>query len=132
MVLGGSAAVLDVTACQLEPSTDPATGVTTGLVVVAEDGTGLTVDVFRSSFDADVLSVTDTIRVVDEEGTVLESSRVDRDGLQIDLRLDNPVGALLEVDVENGVIRAEGVFGPEGGTAGDAANVDGELLLRCP
>lgn len=130
LVLDGHATVLRVTSCALEPTTDAATGVTTELAVAAEDGTGLTVDLARSSFTADVPTVTDTVVVTDETGTVLESSRVDRDGLLIDLRLSNPVGALIDVDA--GVIRADGVFGPPQSTAGDAANVDGELLLRCP
>jgi len=132
LVLDGHGVVLTVTACALEPVTDPATGVTTELTAAAEDGTGLTVDIVRSSFTAAVPSVTDTIRVIETDGTTIESSRVDRDGLQIDLRLPNPVGRLLEVDVEAGLLRAEGVFGPPEGTGEDPANVDGELLLRCP
>lgn len=132
LVLDGHATVLTVTSCALEPTTDPMTGVTTELVVAAEDGTGLTVDVVRSSFTADVPSLTDTVLVTDETGEELESSRVDRDGLLIDLRLANPVGRLVEVDADAGVVRAEGVFGPPGATADDPGNVDGELVLRCP
>lgn len=132
LVLDGHATVLTVTSCALEPATDPTTGVTTELAVAADDGTGLTVDLARSSFTADVPSVTDTVVVVDESGAELESSRVDRDGLLIDLRLPNPVGPLIDVDAEAGIVRAEGVFGPPNATADDPGNVDGSLLLRCP
>ena len=131
MVLDGEGAVLTVTSCDLEPSTDPATGVTTELAVQANDGTRR-VDIVRSSFTADVPTVTDTISVIDADESVLESSRVDRDGLLLDIRLENPVGPLLDVDADAGLVHGEGVFGPVGGTTGDAENVDGELLLRCP
>ena len=63
---------------------------------------------------------------------VLESSRADAGGRQIDLRVANPIGPLLDVDAAAGTVRASGVFGPASGTAADPANVDGELLLRCP
>lgn len=129
LVLDGQLGLLEVTACSFEPVTDPATGVTTLLTVTAHDPTGRTVDVVRSSFDADVPTVTDTVTVSDAEGTV-EASRAETGGRQIDLRAENPVGPLLEVDGD--AVRAEGVFGPVGGRPGDPANIDGELLLRCP
>lgn len=132
LVLGGERAVLTVTACTLEASTDESTGVTTEVLAGAEDGTGRVIDVIRSSFAADLPTVTDTVRITDQDGSVVEASRADRDGLLIDLRVANPVGRLLEVDVEAGTIRAEGVFGPVGTTVGEPGNVDGELLLRCP
>ena len=130
LILGDAPGVLTVTACSFDPVTDPATGVTTELTAAAEDGTGRTVDIVRSSFTADVPTVTDTITVAEADGTVLESSRADREGQQIDLRTPNPQGQLLVVDA--GRISASGVFGPVGGTADDPANVEGELLLRCP
>ena len=129
IVLDGELGILEVSACSFDRVTDPATGVTTELTATAHDPTGRIVDVVRSSFDADVPTVTDTITVSDAEGTV-EASRAETNGRQIDLRIENPVGSLLEVDGD--VIRAEGVFGPVGGRPGDPANVDGELLLRCP
>lgn len=132
LVLDGESALLTVTDCALESTTDPATGVTTELRVSAEDAFGRLVDVVRSSFTADVPTVTDTVTISDPTGEVLESSRADRDGLQIDLRLDNPVGPLLEVDPDTGTILADGVFGPVGGAPDDPANVDGKLLVRCP
>ena len=131
LILDGQASVLTVTACTFESTTDEATGVTTELTVAAQDATGRTVDVVRSSFTADVPTVTDTV-VVAGDGGVLESSRADRDGLQIDLRVPNPVGPLLDVDASAGTVRASGVFGPARSRADDPANVDGELLVRCP
>lgn len=132
LVLDGEASVLTVTSCALEPSVDPSTGVTTELAVAAQDAAGRTVDVIRASFTADVATVTDTVTIAGEAGPELESSRADRDGLQIDLRLPNPVGRLLEIDVPSGTVRADGVFGPLDGGADDPGNVSGEMVLRCP
>lgn len=129
MVLDGEAAVLTVFACQPEPVTDPATGVTAEVSIVAGDGTGRHVDITRTSFTADVLTVTDTVTVTEADGTQVESSRVDAGGRLIDLRLQNPVGRLIET--EGDAVRVEGVFGTPGGAA-EPTDVDGELLLRCP
>lgn len=131
LLLGDELAVLTVESCALEPATDPATGVTTELSAAASDGTGRFVDVRRSSFTADVPTVTDTVTVTDGD-TVLEASRASREGFQIDLREPNPVGSLLDVDAESATIEASGVFGPARGRGDDPANVDGQLLLRCP
>jgi hypothetical protein len=131
LVLDGELGVLEVSACSFVPVTDPATGVTTVVTATAHDSTGRTVDVVRSSFEGDVPTVTDTVTVADPEGTV-EASRAQTGGRQIDLRVENPVGALLDIDEATGTVRAAGVFGPVGGRPGDPANVDGELLLRCP
>jgi hypothetical protein len=132
LILDGQASVLTVTDCAFEPTTDEATGVTTVLTVAAQDAVGRTVDIVRSSFTADVPTTTDTITIADAGGAALESSRADRDGLQIDLRVPNAVGPLLDVDPGDGTVRATGVFGPVGGRPDDPANVEGELLLRCP
>jgi hypothetical protein len=129
LVLGDEAGVLTVTSCELVPSIDPATGVTTEVAVAAHDGTGRTVDVLRTSFTADVPTVTDTVTVTDPGGAVVESSRVDAGGRLIDLRLENAVGRLIEVDGD--VVRADGVFGQPASVAA-STDVDGELLLRCP
>lgn len=131
LVLDGELGVLSVTACALDPVPDPATGVTTVLSASAEDGTGRTVEVRRSRVELGVPTTTDTVTVTDAEGTV-EASRADLGGRQIDLRLDNPVGALLELDEETGTIAAIGVFGPAGSLLGEPGLLDGELLLRCP
>lgn len=131
LLLDGELGVLTVSSCAVDPVTDPATGVTTELSASAEDGTGRTVEVRRSFFDADVPTITETVTVTDPEGTV-EASRVELGGRQIDLRLDNPVGALLDHDEAAGTIVAAGVFGPAGSVVGDPGLLDGELLLRCP
>lgn len=132
LVLDGDLVALAVTACGTEAVTDTATGVTTLLTAAADDGTS-TVDVIRSVFTADATTVTDTVRV-SEGGTVLESSRAAVGTRHIDLRQPNPLGPLLELsdDGPAPVVRASGVFGPLGGLADDPANVDGELVLRCP
>jgi hypothetical protein len=132
LLLGEAASVLTVTSCQLDPVTDPDTGVTTEVAVAAQDAAGRTVDVVRASFEGDVRTVTDTITIADASGAALESMRADRDGLFIDLRVPTPVGPLIDVDAAAATVRADGVFGPVGGGADDPANVDGELLLRCP
>ncbi len=137
MVLDGEASVLTVVACELEPSTDDATGVTTELRAVADDGLGRTVQVTRERVAGDLPTVTDSVRVVEDGSGAggaasVVAERVDRDGLLLDLREPNPVGRLLEVDASTGTIAADGVFGPDGSTAEDPGNVDGELLLRCP
>lgn len=129
LVLDGEAAVLTVFACQPEPVTDPATGVTAEISIVAGDGTGRSVDITRTSFTADVPTVTDTVTVTETDGTQLEASRVDAGGRLIDLRVEKPVGRL--IDVGGGVVRVEGVFGAPGAAA-EPTDVDGELLLRCP
>ncbi len=130
LVLDGELAVLTVTNCTLAPATD-ATGVTTVLTAAASDGTRL-VDVVRSSFTAEIATVTDTVTITSADGAAVESSRADVDGRQVDLRDPNPAGPLLDVDLETGRIAARGVFGPLNGGPDDPANVDGELLLRCP
>ncbi len=132
LILDGQTTVLTVTACTFDPVIDDATGVTTELTVAAQDAGGRTVDIVRSTFTADVPTVTDTITITGEGGAALESSRADAGGRQIDLRVPNPVGSLLEVDAGAGTVGASGVFGPVGGRADDPANVDGELVLRCP
>ena len=132
LVLGGEASVLTVTACTFEPVTDDSTGVRTELTVAAQDAAGRTIDIIRSSFTADVPTITDTITIATDGVVELESSRADAGGRQIDLRVPNPLGSLLDVDPAAGTVRASGVFGPANGTADDPANVDGELLLRCP
>jgi hypothetical protein len=132
LLLDGQLSVFTVTNCTTEPETDSATGVTTELTAAASDGVRL-LDVVRSSFTADVATVTDTITLTDADGTVFESSRADVGGTQIDLRLENPLGPLLAVDPDDpGHIEADGVFGPQGGGPADPANIDGSLLLRCP
>lgn len=133
LLLGGALQVFTVTSCQLEPVSDTDTGVTTELRLdaTADDGTSLVAA--RTSFTADATTVTDTITLVDDGGEVLlESSRAETGGRQIDLRDPNPVGSLLEIDAGTGAVRADGVFGPFGGRADDPANVEGALLARCP
>lgn len=130
MVLDGEPSVLTVAACTLEPATDPATNVTTELAATATDGTGRTVEISRTSFTAAAPTVTDTVLVTEADGTTLESSRVDAAGRLLDLRLENPVGRLIEVGGD--VVRAEGVFGAFGARGPADDDVDGELVLRCP
>lgn len=132
LVLDGQPVALTVVSCDLEPRTDEATGVTTSVHAVAEDPAGRQVELVRASFDADVPTVTDTVTITGPGDAVVESSRADRDGLQIDLREANPPGPLLEVDEATGHIRADGVFGPPGSIEGDPANVLASLVLRCP
>lgn len=130
MVLDGEPSVLTVAACTLEPATDEATNVTTQLAVTATDGTGRTVELSRTSFTADAPTVTDTVVVTEPNGTTIESSRVDADGRLLDLRLENPVGRLIDVDGD--LVRAEGVFGAPGARGPGDGDVDGEIVLRCP
>jgi len=130
MVLDGESSVLTVFACQPEPVTDPATGVTAELSIVAGEGTGRHVDITRTSFTADVPTVTDTVTITDVDDSQIESSRVDAGGRLIDLRVENPVGRLIEAG-DDGLVRVEGVFGTPGAAA-EPTDVDGALLLRCP
>jgi len=113
-------------ACELESTTDPATGVTTELVVDGGDATGTVVTVTRQSTLGDVPTVTDTVAVQAEDIEV-DSQRVDAGGQLIDLRLPNPIGRLIEAEPTDAgtLIRAAGVFGPAQSLAGDPANLDG-------
>jgi hypothetical protein len=132
LVLGEELYTLDVV-CELEPTTDVSTGVTTELLADGGDEIGTVVSVSRQSTVGDVPPVTDTI-AVQLDDTVIESQRVDAGGQLIDLRLPNPTSRLIEVtEGEDGsVISAQGMFGPAESLADDPQNVDGSLLFRCP
>jgi len=132
LVLGDEQFDLDVV-CTLDPSTDPATGVTTELAVDGGDQTGTVVSVTRQSTVGDVPTVTDTV-AVEFGDTTLESQRVDAGGQLIDLRLPNPTERLIELVTSDtgSLVRAQGVFGPAQSLADDPANVEGSLIFRCP
>jgi hypothetical protein len=132
LVLGDDAFTLEVV-CELVPTTDDASGVTTELIVDGGDTTGTIVTITRQSTVGDVPTVTDTV-AVDAAGLTVDSQRVDAGGQLIDLRLPNPVSRLIDVEPSDGgaLVRAQGVFGPPQSLADDPANEDGALLFRCP
>ena len=132
LVLGDDLFTLEVI-CELEPTTDASTGITTELLADGGDAIGTVVSVSRQSTVGDVPTVTDTI-AVERDDTVIESQRVDAGGQLIDLRLPEPSSRLIDVsESETGtVIRAQGVFGPAQSLTDDPANVEGSLLFRCP
>jgi hypothetical protein len=132
LVLGDELYTLDVV-CELEPTTDASTGVTTELLVDGGDEIGTVVSISRQSTVGDVPTITDTV-AVQRDDAVVESQRVDAGGQLIDLRLPNPTSRLIEVteSADGNVIRVQGVFGPAESLADDPQNVDGSLLFRCP
>ena len=130
MVIDGNAYVLTVRACDLEPTTDPATGVTTELAVDADDGVGTSVSVTRSVTQGAVPSTTDTIRVADTAGNALVASRAEVNGRFVDLLAEGALAPML--DVEGDVVSGEGVLGPQGARPGTPGVVDVSVLLSCP
>ena len=130
MVIDGNAYVLTVRACDLEPSTDPETGVTTELTVDADDGVGTSVSVTRSVTQGDVPSTTDTISVADTAGNALVASRAEVNGRYVDLLAEGALAPML--DVEGDVVSGDGVLGPQGARPGTPGVVDVSVLLSCP
>ena len=130
MVIDGNAYVLTVRACDLEPATDPETGVTTELTVDADDGVGTSVSVTRSVTQGDVPSTTDTITVADTAGNALVASRAEVNGRFVDLLAEGALAPMLEV--EGDVVSGDGVFGPLGARPGTPGVVDVSVMLRCP
>lgn len=131
MVVDGSAYVLTVRACDLEPTTDPDTGVTTQLTVDADDGVGTSVSVSRSVTQGAVPSTTDTITVADAAGNALVASRADIGGGRfVDLLAEGAITPMLSVEGE--LVRGEGVLGPQGARPGDPTARDVSVLVRCP
>jgi hypothetical protein len=130
MVVDGSAYVLTVHACSLEPVTDPATGVTTELTVDADDGVGTSVAVSRTVTQGDVPSTTDTITVSDAAGNSMVASRAEINGRFVDLLAEGALSPMLTLDGE--VVSGEGVLGPPGARPGDPAARDVSVLLSCP
>jgi hypothetical protein len=130
MVIDGNAYVLTVRECDLEPTTDPDTGVTTELSVDADDGVGTSVSVTRSVTQGDVPSTTDTISVADTAGNALVASRAEVNGRYVDLLAEGALAPML--DVEGDVVSGDGVLGPQGARPGTPGVVDVSVLLSCP
>jgi hypothetical protein len=130
MVVDGSAYVLTVRACSLEPVTDPETGVTTELTVDADDGVGTSVSLTRSVTQGAVPSTTDTVTVADTAGNAMVASRAEIDGRFVDLLAEGALTPMLDVDGD--VVSGDGVLGPPGARPGDPAARDVSVLLRCP
>ena len=130
MVVDGGAYVLTVRECTLEPSTDPATGVTTVFTADADDGVGTSVSVTRSITQGDVPSTTDSITVADTAGNALVASRAEVNGRFVDLLVDGALAPMLSVDGD--VVSGEGVLGPQGARPGTPGVVDVSVLLSCP
>jgi hypothetical protein len=130
LVLDGERTLLQVRSCALEPTTDGATGVTTELAIDADDGVSVAVSVTRSTFAGDLPTTTDEVLVARDGVLALEAERADRSGTILDVRAPTALTRLLEVD--GGLVAAEGVFGPTGSRDGDAGLVEGSLVLRCP
>lgn len=130
MVIDGSGHALTVRACELEPTTDPETGVTTVLAVDADDGVGTSVSVTRSITEGAVPTTTDSITVVDTEQEGMVASRAEVGGRFVDLLAEGALTPMLDVDGD--VVTGEGVLGPRGARPGDPRARDVQLLLRCP
>jgi hypothetical protein len=130
LVLDGVGYPLEVRACALAPTTDPATGVTTDLAIDAEDSLGVAVSISRTTTQGDVPTVNDTVSVVQPDGTVLEANRAEVNGRFVDLLAEGALTPLLTVDGD--VVSGSGVFGPPGARPGDEGLVEGSLIVRCP
>lgn len=130
LVLDGEPTLLFVRTCEMEPVLDPATGVTTELVVDLDDQISRAVSLTRSSIGGDLPTTTDEVLVADDDVITLDASRADRSGTLLDLRAPGALEPLFEI--EGTLVRATGVFGPPSSRAGDAGLVEGSILLRCP
>ena len=130
MVIDGSAYVLTVRECDLEPVTNPDTGVTTELTIDADDGVGTSVSVTRSVTEGVVPSTTETVTVADTAGNALVASRAEVNGRFVDLLAEGALVPMLTV--EGDVVSGEGVLGPQGARPGDPNAVAVSVVLRCP
>jgi hypothetical protein len=130
LVLDGRGYLLEIRACTLVPTTDPATGVTTDLAIDADDSLGVAVSITRTTTEGDVPTVNDTVTVVQPDGTVQEANRADIGGRIVDLLTEGALTPLLSV--EGDLVTGSGVFGPRGARPGADDLVEGALIVRCP
>jgi hypothetical protein len=79
------------------------------------------------------LTVTETVRITIGTGEAIEGVEAERSGVG-DRWLDvRDAGADRPLLVNDGdVVRAEGTFGPDGSSAGEASVLSGRLVARCP
>lgn len=137
--IGPDLLVFDVVACTEDPGADDPPQAHRVFLLVGEgtaDGAPFQVEATR--FEASgpgvvVPTITETILVStgtgqDARGIEAERSRVGGDWL--DLRDADPGGALLEIG--DGVVRAEGTFGPDASGVGSPDLQAGTLVAVCP
>jgi len=130
LVVGAESVSVGITLCNLTPETDPATGVTTNVLVTGDDGEGgtLTISQRQTAGGAGATTITETVSYA-RGGSTVEASRIKINGAYHDLRDPSVSGALLEVNGNE--VRASGTFGSPGSVAGDPSLASGAVLARC-
>jgi len=120
-----------ITVCNLAPTTDPASGIRTDVLVTGDDGKGgaLSISQRETTGANATTTVTETITYTVGSNT-LESSRIALGGTYHDLRDASAAGPLFTV--EGDTVRGSGTFGDPGSAAGDPALVTGSVVARCP
>lgn len=129
LTLDGRPTLLYVRACQLTPTTDVSTGVTTELAIDLDDSISRSVSLTRSSTAGDAATSTDEVLIADDDAIVLESLRFETGGVFRDLRAPDVGRPMFEI--EGDLVHVSGVFGPTGSVDGDPGLVAGALTVRC-
>lgn len=132
-MLGETSYPLTVTSCDLLPSIDPDTNVTTVFVLTAtaaDSSTPFELDVLRQLTSGAATTTTDTITYSPSTGELLQAQRVELNGAFVDLR--HPGVGVPMLDLSDDGVEADATFGPPGSVAGDDGVVDGTLIARCP
>lgn len=128
--LGAETFELEVVSCSFAAVVDPATNVSTDLLVTAA-GDGIVVEVRQETFTAAAVTVTESVKVDSDTGEQLvDSRRVDAGGRILDLRVPDAAGRLFERPDGTSLI-ADGRFGTVGARGPEPEDLDGRLVVRC-
>lgn len=133
VVLDGASHAVTVTSCDLLPSVDPATGVTTVFTMQATSADAaapFALEVTRQQTSGAATTTTDTMTYAPDGGEALQAQRAELNGAFVDLRRPGVGVAMLDI-AEDGV-EGDGTAGPPGSVAGDPGVVTLSVVARCP
>jgi hypothetical protein len=133
VVVDGVSHPVTVTSCDLLPSVDPATGVTTVFALEgtsADPATPFALEVTRQQTSGAATTTTDTVTYAPEDGEALQAQRAELNGAFVDLR--HPGVGVAMLDIADDGVSGEGEAGPPGSVAGDPGVVTVSLVARCP
>jgi hypothetical protein len=128
LMLAGEQHTFSVT-CDRNLTTTTAVNVTVDFRLVGHGDDGSTLSVLRQETQGATVTTTDTVTYING-ATALEAQRVGFAGSYVDLRQADVTGPLL--DIQDGTVTAEGVFGPPGSTADSSLLQPGQLIATCP
>jgi hypothetical protein len=115
--------------CDTNLTTTTAVNVVVDFRLVGHGDDGSTLSVLRQETQGATVTTTDTVTYING-ATALEAQRVGFAGSYVDLREADVSGPLL--DIKDGTVTAEGVFGPPGSTADSSLLQPGQLIATCP